>query len=112
MTGDPNVPAGEISFTAAIGRDKRLDPGEYPEIMGVTGRYAGRGLVAQAGFTEPRCGLLLQRTTLAELRLSWGHADELQWTWSCTFIVVQHVRRSQAACQDTEARHHEAASQC
>jgi Cyclin D1 binding domain len=68
-TGDPNVPAGEISFTAAIGRDKRLDPSEYPEIMGVTGRYAGRGLVAQAGFTEPRCGLLLQQTSTAELQL-------------------------------------------
>jgi Cyclin D1 binding domain len=53
--GDPNVPAGEISFTAPIGRDKRLDVSEYPEVMGVTGRYAGRGLVAQQGFTEPRC---------------------------------------------------------
>jgi hypothetical protein len=106
------VPAGEISFTAAIGRDKRLDPSEYPEIMGVTGRYAGRGLVAQAGFTEPRCGLLLRRSTLAELPLSWGHHDELQWTWFCTSIMVQHVRRSQAACQATNACHHEAASQC
>ena len=55
------MPAGEISFTAAIGRDKRLDPAEYPDIMGVTGRYAGRGLVAQPGFTEPRWELWLQR---------------------------------------------------
>lgn len=53
--GDPNVPAGEISFTASIDRAARLDVGEYPEIMGVTGRYAGKGLVAQPGFTEPRC---------------------------------------------------------
>lgn len=53
-TGDPNVPASEISFTANIDRSARLDPSEYPEILGVTGRYAGKGLVAQPGFTEPR----------------------------------------------------------
>lgn len=58
------MPAGEISFTAAIGRDKRLDPSEYPDIMGVTGRYAGRGLVAQPGFTEPRWEPWSHRTKL------------------------------------------------
>lgn len=48
------MPAGEISFSANIDRSARLDVSEYPEMMGVTGRYAGKGLVAQPGFTEPR----------------------------------------------------------
>lgn len=103
------MPAGEISFTAAIGRDKRLDPSEYPEIMGVTGRYAGRGLVAQAGFTEPRCGLLccsrpewLSCSCTQMLR-------ELHSTRLGTFhLVLRAERAEQRAWHDSNDAAHEA----
>lgn len=56
--GDPNVPAGEVSFTANIDRGARLDPSGYPDMLGVTARYAGKGLIAQPGFAEPKCAIL------------------------------------------------------
>ncbi len=48
------MPAGKVSFTANIDRSARLNVSEYPEGMGITARYGGRGLVAQPGFREPR----------------------------------------------------------
>ena len=48
------MPAGKVSFTARVDRGARLDTSEYPEMMGVTGRYPGRGLIAQPGFKDPK----------------------------------------------------------
>lgn len=54
LTGDSNVPAGEISFKAKIGRGSRLGtPDMYPPEMGVIARYRGSGCVAQSGFQQP-----------------------------------------------------------
>lgn len=39
LTGDPNVPAGAVSFRAKIGRRHRLDPREvYPDELGIVAR--------------------------------------------------------------------------
>ncbi|DBA90259.1 TPA: hypothetical protein ACH3X1_003551 [Trebouxia sp. C0004] len=54
LTGDSNVPAGEVSFKAKIGRGSRLGtPDMYPPEMGVIARYRGSGCVAQSGFQQP-----------------------------------------------------------
>lgn len=54
LTGDSNVPAGEVSFKAKIGRGSRLGtPDVYPPEMGVLARYRGSGCVAQGGFQQP-----------------------------------------------------------
>ena len=54
LTGDSNVPAGEVSFKAKIGRGSRLGtPDMYPPDMGVIARYRGSGCVAQNGFQQP-----------------------------------------------------------
>lgn len=55
VTGDPNVPASEVSFRARVGRRHRLDPRDvYPEELGITARYKGEGRVAMAGYKSPR----------------------------------------------------------
>ncbi|KFM22601.1 Protein EXECUTER 1, chloroplastic [Auxenochlorella protothecoides] len=56
ITGDRNVPAGELSFKARVGREHRLPTAVegYPPELGVTARYAGRGRVAEPGFKNPR----------------------------------------------------------
>ncbi|GFR41394.1 hypothetical protein Agub_g2035 [Astrephomene gubernaculifera] len=55
VTGDPNVPAGELSFRAKVGRRHRLDSRDvYPEHLGVVARYKGEGRVAMAGYKSPR----------------------------------------------------------
>jgi hypothetical protein len=48
LTGDPNVPAGAVSWKASIGRNSRLPVEMYPPEMGVLGRYRGQGQVAQS----------------------------------------------------------------
>lgn len=54
LTGDSNVPAGEVSFKAKIGRGSRLGtPDMYPPEMGVIARYKGSGCVAQNSFHQP-----------------------------------------------------------
>jgi hypothetical protein len=48
LTGDPNVPAGEVSFRAKVGRGAKLATTEaYPAEFGVVARYQGKGRVAQ-----------------------------------------------------------------
>ncbi|KAL4425295.1 hypothetical protein ABPG75_009311 [Micractinium tetrahymenae] len=54
LTGDPNVPAGTVSWKALIGRGNRLPVEMYPAEMAVTARYRGQGQVAQAGFQRPK----------------------------------------------------------
>ncbi|GIL43379.1 hypothetical protein Vafri_1149 [Volvox africanus] len=55
VTGDPNVPAGEISFRAKVGRRHRLDSRDvYPDDLGIVARYKGEGRVAMAGYKSPR----------------------------------------------------------
>ncbi|GLI68805.1 hypothetical protein VaNZ11_013307 [Volvox africanus] len=55
VTGDPNVPAGEISFRAKVGRRHRLDSRDvYPDELGIVARYKGEGRVAMAGYKSPR----------------------------------------------------------
>ncbi|KAL4854555.1 Protein EXECUTER 2 [Chlorella vulgaris] len=54
LTGDPNVPAGTVSWKALIGRSNRLPVEMYPPEMMVTARYKGQGQVAQTGFTNPK----------------------------------------------------------
>jgi hypothetical protein len=55
LTGDPNVPAGEVSFRARVDRAARLPtPGDYPPEFGVQARYAGQGRVAREGFAAPK----------------------------------------------------------
>ncbi|KAK9867039.1 hypothetical protein WJX84_010092 [Apatococcus fuscideae] len=53
LTGDPNVPAGHISFSAKINRSNRLSARDaYPLELGVLGRYRGTGRVARSGYKE------------------------------------------------------------
>ncbi|GIL72613.1 hypothetical protein Vretifemale_2950 [Volvox reticuliferus] len=55
VTGDPNVPAGEISFRAKVSRRHRLDSRDvYPDELGIVARYKGEGRVAMAGYKSPR----------------------------------------------------------
>lgn len=53
LTGDVNVPAGQVCFRAKIERTSRLNPSEYPPELGTLQRYQGQGLVAKEGFRMP-----------------------------------------------------------
>lgn len=67
LTGDPNVPAGRVTFRANISRRKRVSFSSsamqswqmhkeyrYPEELQVRHLYPGRGQIADEGFTDPR----------------------------------------------------------
>lgn len=83
LTGDRNVPAGEVSFRVKVGRKRRLESrGIYPEDLGIVARYKGEGRVADHGFTNARWveGELLQFSPSGSNKLTGG--AQLGFVWS------------------------------
>ncbi|GMH35156.1 hypothetical protein BSKO_03024 [Bryopsis sp. KO-2023] len=83
LTGDPNVPAGEVSFRVNVGRKHRLDSREkYPEELGIIARFPGEGRVADVGFSDPRWvnGEFLQFSRTGGSMLTGG--AELGFVWA------------------------------
>lgn len=55
LTGDNNVPAGQVSFKAQVGKECKLSSsGVYPIEYGVQARYPGKGRVAREGYSSPK----------------------------------------------------------
>jgi hypothetical protein len=51
VTGDPNVPAGKVTFRAKVGPKYKLPPIDYTNVdLGTIARYKGQGQLAKPGF--------------------------------------------------------------